>query len=64
MAGEDAVQAFSERMKRAEHALRGGEASALAYTVDVDVQDVARVGGTTSDHSGSVRDRPGRSSAA
>lgn len=55
----DLTRDFDERVETAVEALRAGKASVLAYVVGVDVEDVARVGGTTSDRLGPIDDRSG-----
>jgi hypothetical protein len=52
-------QELAVRMERAREALLGGKASALAYSLGVSEEDVARVGGVTSDQDGGSR-RPRR----
>jgi hypothetical protein len=48
-------QEFAARMERARQALLGGKASALAYSLGVTEEDVARVGGVASDQLGGSR---------
>jgi hypothetical protein len=43
---------FAQRMERAQQALLGGKASALAYSLGVEEADVQRVGGVSSDQLG------------
>ena len=56
---DDRAREFDERIESAYEALRAGKASALAYTLSVDVEDVARVGGTARGCLGPVDDRSG-----
>ena len=53
---------FAQRMESARVALLGGKSSALAYAVDVDEADIARVGGVSSDQLGGSR-RPRRATS-
>jgi hypothetical protein len=46
---------FAHRMERAREALLGGKASTLAYTLDVTEDDIARLGGLTSNQFGGSR---------
>ncbi len=46
---------FARRMERAHEALLGGKASALAYSLGVSEEDVARVGGVSSGQVGGSR---------
>jgi hypothetical protein len=46
---------FAHRMERAHEALLGGKASTLAYSLGVSEEDVARVGGVSSDQVGDSR---------
>jgi hypothetical protein len=40
---------FAQRMERAQHALLGGKASTLAYSLGIEEADVERLGGVSSD---------------
>lgn len=53
---------FTRRMERAHEALLGGKASALAYSLGVSEEDVARVGGVSPDQVGGSR-RPRRATS-
>lgn len=55
---------FDRRMQHAREALLGGKASALAYASDVSEDDVARLGGVTSDQLGSRKPRRATSNQA
>jgi len=46
---------FAQRMERAQQALLGGKASALAYSLGIEEADVQRLGGVSSDQLGDPR---------
>ena len=55
---------FGRRMERAHEALLGGKAPTLAYATGVREEDVARVGGVTTDQVGSRKPRRATSNQA
>lgn len=53
---------FAQRMEHAKHALLGGKASTLAYSLDVDDAAIERIGGVTPDQPALSR-RPRRATS-